>query len=101
MKFISCGTFDKAYIYFFIIYAIFAMLLLYIFEICYNKIEFQKNIVFYMFFDNLGQILCFIPEKIIDNFFFEQKEKSNKLNNLNKREKKTLVIELIFNDFSY
>ena len=54
-----------------------------------------------MFFDNIGQILCFIREKIIDNFFFEQKEKSNKLNNLNKREKKTLVIELIFNDFSY
>ena len=101
MKFISCGTFEKAYIYFFIIYSIFVILLLIIWEICYNKIEFQKNIVFYMFFNNIGQILCFIPEKIVDNCFFEQKESSNILNNLFKRERKSLAIELIFNDFSY
>ena len=73
MKFISCGTFEKAYIYFFIIYSIFVILLLIIWEICYNKIEFQKNIVFYMFFNNIGQILCFIPEKIVDNYFLSKK----------------------------
>ena len=101
MKFISCGKFDKAYIYFFIIYFIFVLLLLYIRAIGNNNLE--NRIVFYMFFENIGQIFCFIPEIIIDKFCFKQKEKenSNKLNNLLKKEKQTLAIELIFNDFSY
>ena len=101
MKCISCGKFDKAYIYFFIIYFIFVLLLLYIRAIGNNDLE--NRIVFYMFFENIGQIFCFIPEIIIDKFCFKQKEKenSNKLNNLLKKEKQTLAIELIFNDFSY
>ena len=77
------------------------MLLLCTWIICYYEITFQENIILYMFFDNIGQILCFIPEKIVDNYFFEQKEKSNKSNNLFKKEKQSLAIELIFNDFSY
>ena len=101
MKFISCGIFDKAYIYFFLIYFIFVMLLLLTWGICESEIKIQNNIAFYMLFNNLGQILCFIPEKIIDKFFFKQKEKSNKSNNLFKKEKQSLAIELIFNDFSY
>jgi len=101
MRFISCGIFDKAYIYFFIIFFIFVILLLIIYIICENKFHFKDNIVFYMFFENIGQILCFIPEKIIDKFCFKPKEDPNKSNNLFKREKQTLAIELIFNDFSY
>jgi len=103
MKYISLGTFDKSYIYFFIIYSIFVLLLLFTGSICGSdkEIRFQNNIILYNFFNNIGQILCFIPEKIIDKFFFKPKEKSNNLNNLFKREKQTLAIELIFNDFSY
>ena len=70
MKFISCGIFDKAYIYFFLIYFIFVMLLLLTWGICESEIKIQNNIAFYMLFNNLGQILCLIPEKIIDKFFF-------------------------------
>ena len=33
-----------------------------------------------MFFENIGQILCFIPEKIIDKFCFKPKEDPNKSN---------------------
>ena len=101
MRFISCGIFDKAYIYFFIIYFIFVILLLVTLVICDKEIQIKENIAFYMFFNNIGQVLCFIPEKIIDKFFFKQKEKSNKLNNLFKRGKRSVAIELIFNDFSY
>ena len=103
MRFILCGIFDKAYIYFFITYFIFVMLLLATWAICENEkqLKFQDNIAFYMFFNNIGQILCLIPEKVIDKFCFKQTENSNKSNNLFKREKQSLAIELIFNDFSY
>ena len=101
MRFISFGIIDKAYTSFFIIFVILVILLLIFWLICQKENNFNDNIAFYMFFENIGQILCFIPEKIIDKFCFKQKENSNKSNNLFKREKQTLAIELIFNDFSY
>ena len=101
MRFISFGIIDKAYISFFIIFVILIILLLIFWLICQNENNFNDNIAFYMFFENIGQILCFIPEKIIDKFCFKQTENSNKSNNLFKREKQSLAIELIFNDFSY
>jgi len=100
MKFISCGIFDKNYIYFFIIFFFLIILILFPWEFCNQEMSIGKNISFNMFFQYLGQIFCFIPERIINKFIFKQKEKPNKLNNLFKREKKTIAIELIFNDFS-
>jgi len=100
MKFISCGIFDKNYIYFFLIFFFLIILLLFSWEFCNQKITIKNNISFNMFFQYLGQIFCFIPEIIINKFIFKQKEKPNKLNNLFKREKKSIAIELIFNDFS-
>ena len=100
MKFISCGIFDKNYIYFFIIFSFLIILILFSWAFCNKEMNIEKNISFNMFFQYLGQIFCFIPEIIINKFFFKQKEKANKLNNLFKREKKSVAIELIFNDFS-
>ena len=100
MKFISCGIFDKNYIYFFIIFFFLIILILFPWEFCNQEMSIGKKISFNMFFQYLGQIFCFIPERIINKFIFKQKEKPKKLNNLFKKEKKTFAIKLIFNDFS-
>jgi len=100
MKLISCGIFDKAYIYFFIIYFFLVMLFEFAWIAFNDAVDYNYNILLNMFSQYIGQIFYFIPEIIINKFFFKQKEKPNKLNNLFKREKKTNAIKLIFNDFS-
>ena len=100
MRLISCGIFDKKYIYFFIFHSLiiifFLLIIFYYFKQKENS-ENKYNILLILLLNYFGEIFFFIPELILKYFLRTKKEKPCKLF---KKEKKSLVIEYIFNDLS-
>ena len=78
MKLISCGIFDKTYIYFFIIYFFLVMLFVFVWTAFNEPVDYDYdyNILLNMLSQYIGQIFCFIPEVIINKFFFQTKRKT-------------------------
>lgn len=108
MAIISCGTFERKYIQFFLLYAIIMILLsmtLYFIYGNITNIENYSNILLTLFISNFGLIFCYIPEVITKKLVSDKKEEKNNnkkqcLFQQNKNDNKKLAIEYIFNDFS-
>ena len=108
MAIISCGVFDRKYIYFILSYALIMILFattLLIINGNLEDVKIYKNVLLSLLLSNFGLIFCYIPELITKKLVSDKKEKNINRNNafkfqLFKNEKKKLAIEFIFNDFS-
>ena len=108
MAIISCGVFDRKYIYFILSYALIMILFATTLLIINGNLEDVKiynNVLLSLLLSNFGLIFCYIPELITKKLVSDKKEKNINRNNtfkfqLFKNEKKKLAIEYIFNDFS-
>ena len=108
MAIISCGVFDRKYIYFILSYALIMILFattLLIINGNLEDVKIYKNVLLSLLLSNFGLIFCYIPELITKKLVSDKKEKNINRNNafkfqLFKNEKKKLAIEYIFNDFS-
>ena len=109
MGIISCGAFDKTYLYYFLFFAITMILLTLTLYNFYDGLDFYTNKKYYnnilltILVVNFGQIFCFIPELIINLCILDKKEDILKQINslcIFKKQKSKLAIEYIFNDLS-
>ena len=103
-KYISCGKFDKKYIYIYLIYTLVVLLLLLTFVFVFStpsdnaeyKDIYNINILFFVFLSFFGQSLFIIVEFILNHYIFENNKNPQTLS----PQKSSLLIEYIFNDYS-